>query len=175
MSIHWTAFYRGRGRISDHVIRAATRSPFSHVELIRQDERPRRGETVRCISASLRDGGVRIKDITLDAGKWDVYAVPWAPEDAWARAEAQLGEPYELWTMMFSQLLNLRRNRRGSWHCSELVGHALGLSMPHAKSPGDLLRAVHDHNETWNSALDSTRSPGADRPPAFTGDLTPAS
>jgi hypothetical protein len=159
MTAHWAAFYRGHGRFSDHVIRRVTRSPFSHVELIRQAERPLRGETARCISSSLRDGGVRIKDIRLDAPKWDVYALPWAPDDAWNRAEAELGRPYELWPMLFSQLLNLRRHRRDAWHCSELVGHALGLSMPHAKSPGDLLRAVHDHTGIWYSALDRGRTP----------------
>lgn len=154
MSGYWVAFYRGKGRVSDRIVRFATRSPFSHVELIRQDERPRRGETVRCISASGRDGGVRIKDIRLEAPKWDVYAVPWAPGDAWDRAEAHLGAPYELWSMVISQFFNFRRHSRRRWFCSELVAHALGLSMPHAMAPGDLLRAVHDHSGTWRAALD---------------------
>jgi hypothetical protein len=154
MSRYWIAFYRGRGDIADHIVRFATRSPFSHCELIRQEARPRRGDTVRCISASGRDGGVRIKEIRLEGPKWDVYAVPWAREDAWARAEAHLGAPYELWSMVISQLFNFRRHTRGRWFCSELIAHALGLSMPHAMSPGDLLRAVHDHTGTWRAALD---------------------
>ena len=149
---YYVAFYRGRGKVSDVIVRAATRSPFSHCELIRSDTRPRRGDTVTCLSASGRDNGVRIKEITLEDGKWDIYDVPWAREDAWDRAAEKLGQPYELWSMVLSQLFNFRRNSRGRWYCSELIAYALGLSMPHAKSPGDLLRAIRDHVATWDNA-----------------------
>ncbi|UWQ17836.1 hypothetical protein [Jannaschia sp. M317] len=150
---YYVAFYRGKGTIADRITRMATRSPFSHCELIRTEVTPQRGDTVTCISSSGRDGGVRVKEITLEDPKWDIYAVPWARQDAWDRAEAQLGKPYELWTMIISQLFNFRRHSRAKWYCSELVAYALGLSMPHAKSPGDLLRAIHDHRGTWRLAL----------------------
>ena len=150
---YYVAFYRGRGTMADRIVRMATRSPFSHCELIRTDITPRRGDTVRCISASGRDKGVRIKTITLDPGKWDIYAVPWAPPDAWTRAESKLGQPYELWSMILSQLFNFRRHKRDKWFCSELIAFALGLNMPHAKSPGDLLRDIDDHVDTWKLAL----------------------
>jgi hypothetical protein len=153
MARYWVAFYRGKGRLADRVVRIVTRSPFSHCELIRAEVRPERGDTVTCISSSGRDGGVRIKDIALEDGKWDIYEVPWARETAWARAEAELGRPYELWSMLFCQLLNLRRHSREKWFCSELVAHALGLSMPHALSPGDLLRAIHDIRTFYADAL----------------------
>ncbi|MEL6587359.1 MAG: hypothetical protein AAFQ50_11975 [Pseudomonadota bacterium] len=138
MSDYYVAFYRGKGTFADKVVKFATRSPFSHCELIRSDTKPRRGETHTCISASGRDGGVRIKDIELKDPKWDIYAVPFARPDTWDRAAAELGKPYELWTMFASQLFNFRRNSRNRWYCSELVAHALRLRMPHAKSPGDL-------------------------------------
>ncbi|WGH77626.1 hypothetical protein [Jannaschia ovalis] len=157
MSNYYVAFYRGRGRFADFATRVATRSPFSHCELIYSDTVPRRGDSVICISSSGRDGGVRIKEIMLEDPKWDIYAVPWAAEDTWARAEAKLGQPYELWTMLVNQFFNFRRHDRGKWFCSELIAHALGLSMPHAKSPGDLLRAIHDHRGTWRAALDRAR------------------
>ncbi|MGB3407674.1 MAG: hypothetical protein WBA67_09280 [Jannaschia sp.] len=159
---YYVAFYRGHGTLADRIVRYATRSPFSHCELIRTSITPRRGDTVRCISASGRDNGVRIKDITLEDGKWDIYAVPWAPLDAWDRAEAQLGQPYELWAMILSQLLNFRRHSRGKWFCSELVAHALGLNMPHAKSPGDLLRDIRDHVDTWELALSLAQADDGD-------------
>jgi hypothetical protein len=162
MSDYYVAFYRGRGRFADFATRVATRSPFSHCELIRSGSVPRRGDTVRCISSSGRDGGVRIKDITLEAPKWDIYAVPWAREDAWNRAESKLGQPYELWKMLLNQFFYFRRHDRDKWFCSELVAYALGLSMPHAKSPGDLLRAIHDHRGTWRAALDRAREQAAD-------------
>ncbi|MGB3555520.1 MAG: hypothetical protein WBA25_12870 [Jannaschia sp.] len=155
MERYYVAFYRGRGTLADRIVRGATRSPFSHCELIRTVDTPRRGDTVTCIGASGRDKGVRIKDITLDDGKWDIYAVPWARVDAWDRAAGELGKPYELWAMVLSQLFNFRRHSRDQWFCSELIAHALGLSMPHAKSPGDLLRAIHDHGGTWRLAQDT--------------------
>ncbi|TFL20249.1 hypothetical protein [Jannaschia formosa] len=162
---YYVAFYRGKGTMADRIVRWATRSPFSHCELILTDRTPRRGDTVRCISASGRDGGVRIKDIRLTPGKWDIYAVPWAPADAWARAEAKLGQPYELWTMVLSQLFNFRKNARDKWFCSELVAHALGLNMPHAKSPGDLLRDIDDHSDTWQLAQEAFAKPRAEDGP----------
>lgn len=174
MPHYFVAFYRGRGTMADKIVRYATRSPFSHCELIQSAETPRRGDTVTCISASGRDGGVRIKDITLKEGKWDIYAVPWAPKDTWARAEAHLGRPYELWSMVFSQLFNFRRHSRERWFCSELVAHALGLSMPHAKSPGDLLRAIRDHVGTWELALARAESDAAEDSPTDDEDLRPA-
>lgn len=153
MPNYYVAFYRGKGTMADKIVRMATRSPFSHCELIQCEVTPRRGDTVTCISASGRDNGVRIKEIELKAEKWDIYAVPWAPPDTWQRAEAKLGEPYELWSMVISQLFNFRRHERGKWFCSELVAYALGLNMPHAKSPGDLLRDIDDHVDTWRLAL----------------------
>ena len=54
--------------------------------------------------------------------------------------------------MVLSQLFNFRRNSRGRWYCPELIAYALGLSMPHAKSPGDLLRAIRDHVTTLDNA-----------------------
>lgn len=159
MADYYVAFYRGRGTFADRVVRYATRSPFSHCELIRADKPPRRGDTVTCISASGRDKGVRIKDIELKDGKWDIYAVPWAPEDAWDRAAKHLDQPYELWSMVVSQLFNFRRGKRGKWFCSELVAYALGLNLPQAKSPGDLLRDIDDHYDTYRLARERYAPP----------------
>ena len=65
--------------------------------------------------------------------------------------------------MIVSQLANFRRHSRAKWYCSELVAHALGLSMPHAKSPGDLLRAIHDHSTTYKLALTTAQARAAER------------
>lgn len=157
MQRHFVAFYRGSGRFEDKLVRRVTRSAFSHVELIRADKRPRLGDTVTCLGASGRDGGVRIKDITLDPAHWRIYEVCWAPEGTWERAASKLGQPYELWSMITTQLFNFRRSRRDCWFCSELVAYALRLDMPHAYAPGDLLRAIRDHSDTWGDARASLR------------------
>ena len=67
------AFYKGRGsswwiRLQDGLIRFATRSPYSHVELIVGRAEHDREET--CLSSSGRDGGVREKRIVLERAKW---------------------------------------------------------------------------------------------------------
>ncbi len=159
----YVAFYRGSGRFADWLVRAVTRSAFSHVELIRAERRPRLGDTVTCLGSSGRDGGVRLKEIRLHPERWRIYDVCWAPEGTWERAMAEVGRPYELWALVTTQFLNLRRSRRGAWFCSELVAHALRLDMPHAYSPGDLLRAIRDHTDTWDDARDAKRPGAAER------------
>ena len=146
------AFYRGHGHLADWVVRKATRSDFSHVELIRSERRPRLGEVATCLGASGRDGGVRIKEIELRRDRWRVYPIRWAPEGTWERAEAKLGQPFDMLSLLTTQLFNFRRARRGRWFCSELVAYALRLDMPHAYSPGDLLRAINDHHGTYDMA-----------------------
>jgi hypothetical protein len=164
MSKYYVAFYRGKGSIADKVVSWATQSPYSHCELIRSETRPSLGDTVECISASGRDKGVRIKSITLKPQKWEIYATPWAPDDAWDRAAEHLGAPYELWMMVFSQLFNFRRHSKGKWYCSELVAYALKFEIPHAKSPGDLYRAVKKHKETWLLALEHASEEPVEKP-----------
>lgn len=157
MSKLYVAFYRGAGRFDDWLVRRVTRSAFSHVELIRSDRRPCLGDTVTCLGASGRDGGVRLKEIMLKPESWRIYDVCWAPDGTWERGMNEVGHPYEFWSMVTTQLFNFRRSRRGAWFCSELVAHALRLDMPHAYSPGDLLRAIRDHSDTWADARAALR------------------
>ena len=78
MQRHFIAFYCGHGNWADKIVRFVTRSSFSHCELFRSQVRPRPGETVTCLGASWRDGGVRLKDIALDPEKWRICEVAWA-------------------------------------------------------------------------------------------------
>lgn len=152
MAGYYIAFHGGKGRAMDVVIAWATRSPYSHCELLRAARMPEPGETHRCIGASLMDGGVRIREIVFDEGKWHFLHVPWAPDDAWERAASRVGSAYDLRAFVWTHLFNFRRHTRDKWFCSELIADALGISMPHAYSPGDLLRLVGDHSTTWNNA-----------------------
>ncbi|WP_299814245.1 hypothetical protein [uncultured Jannaschia sp.] len=154
----YVAFYRGRGDWADRIVRFATRSAYSHCELIRSERRPKLGTGVECLSASRRDGGVRLKRIELDAAKWCIYDVAWAPDGTWDRAMEKLGAPYELWSLVTTHLLNFRRGNRERWFCSELIAYALRLDMPHAYSPGDLLRAIRDHTDTYHAARRAARA-----------------
>ena len=138
----YVAFFIGRGRWHDQAIRALTRAPQSHCELVRAASPPGSGRPSLCLSASIRDGGVREKIIALDAAKWDVVPVPWAPEGAWDRARAEIGRRYDYAGLLLTQALNLRWHAPERWFCSELCAYALGLGRPHSYSPGDLHRQV---------------------------------
>lgn len=140
------AFYRGAGRIDDRIIRAATRSEFSHVELVRNHGQP----DCLSISASGRDGGVRIKKIAFDPDRWKVVKVlGWVPDTAWGRAAMHIGEAYDYRGILMSHALPLRRHDPSRWFCSELCAHALGIKQPHRLAPGDLLGAVTDLNRAY--------------------------
>lgn len=134
------AFYKARGNIIDRAIRLATRSPYSHVEiLIGCDCIPDGAFSWPAFSASGRDGGVRTKLVTFDDGAWDFIPAPWAREGRIRMAQAtQCGLRYDWLGLILSQVLNLRRGSSRRWFCSELAAWALDLPTPSALSPGDL-------------------------------------
>jgi hypothetical protein len=149
------AFYCGAGGWIDRGIRTATRSKFSHVELV-ADHRlsPNRSRTGFAISSSGRDGGVRHKNIHFEAGNWEFVNVEgWASCDAWARAEKHCGRPYDYQGILTTFALPLRRHNKTSWFCSELCAHALGLQNGHMYSPGDLKIRVEEMNGAYLSGL----------------------
>jgi len=138
------AFYKGRGHLFDRLVRFATRSPYSHVELIVDapagpQERP---FTASAVSASPRDGGVRQKRITFDPRHWNYITLPdwpYAPRDRiLLDARKQAGFGYDYAGIIFTFAIPLRREASGRYFCSELIGEALRLPEPHTLAPGDL-------------------------------------
>lgn len=153
------AFYRASGTRIDRVIRAATRSIYSHVELVDLDTltETATGRRASAISASWRDGGVRHKVIDFDSDAWEWVPVePWYPCNVLDRAAAVMGARYDLGGLLMSQIFNLRRHADNRWFCSELCGHALGLSLPQTLSPGDLARRVADMNGAFERGLQAS-------------------
>lgn len=60
------AFYKARyGKWLDYLIAIGTFSKYSHCEIIL--------ESGVSVSASIRDGGVRYKNIVYDPAKWDIF------------------------------------------------------------------------------------------------------
>ncbi|AFO91525.1 hypothetical protein [Phaeobacter inhibens] len=130
------AFYKGKGTAVDRAIRWATRGEFSHVELADLD----RGLG---LSASARDGGVRVKAIDFASEHWAVVEAPWiARGTSWARAAEHTAAPYDYLGIFGSHALALSRHYRDAWFCSELCAYALGLDAPQSYSPQGLFRAV---------------------------------
>lgn len=152
------AFYVGRGEWRDRVIRFATRSAFSHVELLEPYEGHRK-RVMKAISSSPRDGGVRIKEIAFKPHHWSFIDLePWCDPWAWDKARQLVGQPYDWTAIALTYAVPLRRQSPGAWICSELVGKAIGLTAPGALSPGDLWSRVMDMNRAWR-ASQAARTP----------------
>ena len=144
----YLALYRGRrdgsgwrvwvARFTDGLTRILTRGRYSHCEiairLAGQDSEPQ----YECYSASLRDGGVRMKTMPLPSAKWDLIPL----DDAVLHAHTvglylrTAGQGYDL-PGAFGVVFGLPENRR-RWFCSEWVGKALGLAESWRFSPNDL-------------------------------------
>lgn len=126
----------------DGVIRFATRSSFSHVELI---EGPARlGEQAVCLSSSGRDGGVREKEILLNPESWELIAVNSDPAGVGDFIRSRIGARYDYLGIVMSQIFALARHDEAKWFCSEICAAALGMANAQRMSPQSLYDVV-----TW--------------------------
>ncbi|EAQ03461.1 hypothetical protein OB2597_02537 [Pseudooceanicola batsensis HTCC2597] len=161
------AFYKGRGsswwsRVQDGAIRFATRSPYSHVELIEGWADP--GQEAVCLSASGRDGGVREKTILLKPDHWDLVDMADQPAGIGGFIRDRIGARYDYWGILFSQVLSLGRHDADRWFCSEICAAALGMPNAQRMSPQALYDVV-----MWSRTSGQTgpRTPAPpDQPPA---------
>lgn len=135
------AFYKARGTWVDRLIRAVTRGSYSHVELIIGPVRP--DGFRQSVSASGRDGGVRMKSIMFDPAKWDLID---APVGDYARAVQfcvnQCSQPYDYLGALLAPFLWARTENKGRWFCSELVAAALGMPVPSKITPSGLAKLI---------------------------------
>ena len=134
------AFYKGRDHWLDRAIQAATGGPYSHVELIAGVAGG--GDTVRCLSSSWRDGGVRAKVITLHPDRWDFVTIDTPANPAVAFIEKQIGRRYDILGALACPFLPSRLWGPRRWFCSELVAASLGLRRAHRYDPTDLYRVL---------------------------------
>lgn len=139
------AFYKGRGktfvqRVQDGAIRAATRSIYSHVELIAG--LAVHDEPAICRSSSGRDGGVREKSILLKPESWDLVPVKVAPEGPCSFIADHMGARYDYTGVLLSHVLALGRHNPEQWFCSEICAAALGIPNPQRVSPQLLFDVV---------------------------------
>ena len=125
-------------RFTDGLTRILTRGRYSHCELAVRLPETAGGQEYECYSASIRDGGVRMKTMPLPADKWDLIPL----DDAVLHAHTvglylrTAGQGYDL-PGAFGVVFGLPENRK-RWFCSEWVGAALGLSESWRFSPNDL-------------------------------------
>ena len=63
-------------RFTDGLTRILTRGRYSHCEIAVRLPETADGQEYECYSASLRDGGVRMKTMPLPSAKWDLIPLP---------------------------------------------------------------------------------------------------
>jgi|YNPMSStandDraft_1061717.scaffolds.fasta_scaffold21496_4 hypothetical protein len=125
MSVYGVAFYRAeKGRWWDKLIAARTGSPYSHCELIIDLAE----DIAVCFSASPREGCVRVKEIKIDDGKWDVIWMPGKSRKTITECDVwkELGAKYD-WPGVISAGLHPLPGiqLKKWWFCSEVVYKAL--------------------------------------------------
>ncbi|MDT3721410.1 hypothetical protein [Pseudomonas oryzihabitans] len=135
------ALYKAPGDTYDRLIRAWTRSPYSHCELVLPDG--------RFVTSSPRDDGVRAKVIDQDPAVWDFLPLPWIQAAHVEQLlEQETGAGYDWLGILGSQVLPAGIQSRSRWFCSEFCAQTLGLPLPQRYSPGQLAEAVR-----WASSL----------------------
>ena len=122
------ALYKGKGNFYDVLVRAATLSKYSHVELVINGV---------CYTSSPRDNGVRSKVIDLHSGNWDVYPIEGDAQYALDFFEKEMGKPYD-WLGAIKSVVPFFPNRKEKWFCSEIVAAALQLPKARKYTPEDL-------------------------------------
>lgn len=120
------AFYKGPGKLFDHVIRAWTRGPYSHAEVVFDDDL---SGPVLCASSSALDGGVRFKRMFLSPDRWDIIDVPAFDTAAalqWFVDHDGLKYDYlglfSVWTPV--------KHSRQRWYCTESIAAAANIKDP---------------------------------------------
>ncbi len=132
------AFYRAEfGKWYEKLISWYTLGPFSHVELIFDDQ---------WFSSSPRDGGVRYKEIFAVEGRWEFIEIKCNKKLVKDWCDGEIGKQYD-WRGFFNFVLPIGYSRH-RWFCSEICVAALqkdGLLAgvrPHVVSPNDFYRLL---------------------------------
>ena len=144
------AFYKGRPRagsslrerakyLFDWTIRIITRSPYSHCELAIPDTT--HPDIYYCVSASVRDGGVRGKVMALPGDRWDLLPAfdlkgrrTITDAQVSDRLRVHEGQKYD-WLGVFRFICPILRQSKNRWFCSEFVATVLGMDNPERQTP----------------------------------------
>ena len=136
-------FYKGtkaenpEATLLDRFICYVTKSKYSHVELSLGTP----SHYLRnCISASTRDGGVRVRLINVSSDHWDIAELDETVDYEWV--VSQVGKKYD-WVGLLSTVLRtpiLASNDK--WFCSELIATALNIKKPYLQTPESIFRMV---------------------------------
>lgn len=120
----YLACYHGKAskrwhRICDGITKFFTRGKYSHCELAIHlcDNK------YKCYSSSYRDGGVRVKTMTLDPVKWDLIPLDITPTQLERYFNATKGSHYDLLGAL--GVVSGLRQHKDKYFCSEWCFNAL--------------------------------------------------
>ena len=117
------AFYKGKGKLHNKIIRWWTKSKYSHAELVLPDD-------VTWISISpFYNSKVSARPNPIyDKNKWDFLTFK-INEDQYRSIikfyDRTAGCRYDWIGMLLSQFLPFRIKQKGRWYCSEWIAYAL--------------------------------------------------
>ena len=137
------AAWRVRWRYaSDWLIRAFTRSPYSHCEIAV----PVRGLSgvYECYSSFAADGGVRCKQMVLDGEYWDLLPLTLDYGRLLTLFRETEGRRYD-YIGILRFILPFLPPAHSRWYCSEWCAAALGYDDRRQWTPGQLAEAVRNH------------------------------
>jgi len=124
------ALYKGKQHLFNKAVAWWTRGPYSHVELILDDN--------VSVSSSFRDGGVRYKQINYsNTENWDFIEIGPEPEGLRAKIDEILDQKYD-WMGLIGFVFRRVGDDRKKLFCSESVMYLLGYSEPWRFDPNTL-------------------------------------
>ena len=126
--------------IGGHLICAWTREKYSHVELIIDPDLDL-SEPKRSYSSSIRDKGVRSKEILFKTDHWDIHELKADENYALDTFKRWEGAPYG-WSDLFMQHVLRLPLRNNAIICSELCLLMLGVdsSIANSLNPGQAFK-----------------------------------
>lgn len=135
----YLAMYKDKGDWVDKVIRLFTGKPYSHCEIVVQEN-----DGYYWYSSSPRDGGVRVKKMPFNDQKWDLIPLPNVSGKQVRQFYTQtVGLKYDFFGAIGCVLpLPERKNR---WFCSEWCYTVIfGQESKKPISPNELAKLVRE-------------------------------
>ena len=152
----YLALYKGKksgwapkaivARLSDWFTRKLTKGQYSHCEIAIERQEFVSGDyypitTYDCYSSSIRDGGVRCKQIDVTSNKWDLIPLDRLTEAQVKRFFAQTqGKKYD-WLGAIGVIFKSSQHTN-RYFCSEWCGRLLGIDESWRFSPNDLAAII---------------------------------
>ena len=150
-------FYKGTKKenpeslITDNLICKITRSRFSHVELVLYKNKEE--DTYKCLSSSFRDKGVRLTDIDIHSGSWEILKLPESKNitlrSAFDFYEYNKNRKYDLLGLLCTLSDHLKTNNKNKLFCSELIAEMLDLKLYENQSPERIYKYIIKESGSW--------------------------